>query len=87
MYYQELVEKIRRADPTALEGELLSALNEASDTFCELTRILSGEWTLETDGSMFYDIDNRCSTINEATLAGEIMREFAGNLEMIELQA
>ena len=86
MYYQEMVEKIRRADPTALEPELLSALNEASDTFCELTRILSGEWTFETNGNMFFDIDDRCSSIREATLSGQIMYEFGGNLEMIELQ-
>ena len=87
MFYEEIVEKIRRKAPKLLEGEILQLSNEGSDEFCALTRILpDGLWEFVADGNMYHDYDESCHAVDEVDVGGAKSEKYGGNIKLIELQ-
>ncbi len=87
MFYEEIVGKIRRKAPKLLEGEILLLINEGSDTFCEVSRIMpDGLWEFVADGNMYHDLDEFCSAVDEVDVGGLKAEKYGGNTKLIELQ-
>ncbi len=73
MTQQQIMEVIRRHAPELNESEIRSRMNDASDMYCEETRILEGQWNFMTEpGQMYYDLDSECIGIFEVNYAGEL---------------
>ena len=87
MTYQLLFEQVRRNAPDLSEPEFLASLNAGQKMFCELTKILEGDWRFTTKkGEMYYPIDKRCVGILQADLDGKMMDKFGGDVDNIEIQ-
>ncbi len=57
MIQQQMMEVIRRHTPELNESEIRSRMNDASDMYCEETRILEGQWSFTTQpDQMYYDM-------------------------------
>lgn len=73
MTQQQLIEKFKRHAPELSEPEIRERLNEASDMFCEETKILEGQWAFTTNPSqMLYDLDDRCIGVLEVNYDDEL---------------
>ena len=79
MIQQQLIEKILRKFPGRKEAEIRAELNTVRDEFCRETRILEGEFTtFDTDGSLYYDLDDRVVTVKQVDVKGVTINPLGG---------
>lgn len=87
MNTQQMIEKIRRIAPELGETEILISLESGSKEFCENTTILNGKFQLTTEPNiMYYTLDEQCIAVEQADYNNQLMSEFVGNVDLIEIQ-
>lgn len=73
MTQQQMIEAFKRHAPELTEVEIREKLQDASDMFCEETKILEGQWSFTTNPSqMYYDFDDRCIGVFEVNYDGKL---------------